>query len=64
MALLSASEDVFNMDFRFPFSPFQAFAICWRAQLWVGVCSLVSDFPQRRLTIPFDLTFWAFFEKK
>ena len=25
-------EDVFNMDFRFPFSPYQAFAICLEAQ--------------------------------
>jgi hypothetical protein len=54
MALLSASEDVFNMDFRFPFSPFQAFAICWRAQLWVGVCSLVSDFS----SAPSHYSFW------
>ena len=56
MALLSASEDVFNMDFRFPFSPFQAFAICWRAQLWVGVCSLVSDFS----SAPSHYSFWRF----
>ena len=29
-------EDVFNMDFRFPFSPYQAFAICLEAQQGSG----------------------------